>query len=184
MHDLFRNISEYEKLPSMKRNRITLLLILALASSTIPAAADASSSSKSKQAAQIRTLFYNYTQSYARSTEDGIKYIEKHSYPNSVFLNSDDWQMSKDELILRQYRESAVPNLSTIQEDKNWKVAPGEKGCWDPRFENKTPKGKHYIVTVNFKNYAYGNLLDSSGPSDVHVSLLNNKYYLWIGICG
>ena len=168
----------------MKLNRITLLLILALASSTIPTSAEASSSSKSKQAAQIRTLFYNYSQSYARSTADGIKYIEKNSYPNSVFLNSDEWQMSKDALISRQYRESAVPNLSTIQEDKYWKVTPGGEGCWDPRFDNKTPKGKHYIVTVDFKNYSDGNLLDSSGPSDVHVSLLNNKYYLWIGICG
>jgi hypothetical protein len=168
----------------MKLNRVALLLVLALASSVIPSPAQANTSSKSKVAAQIRTLFYNYSQSYVQSTVAGIKYTEKYNYPNSVVINSEEWQMSKEALISQQYRESAVPNLSTIQEDKNWKVTPSSNTCWDPRFDNKTPKGKHYIVTVNFKQYSEGSLLDTSGPADVHVSVLNNKYYFWIGICG
>ena len=168
----------------MKIKRVALLLVLALASSAIPTSAEANISSKSKVASQIRTLFYNHTQSYIKSTSDGIKYTEKHNYPNSVVINSDEWQMSKESLISRQYRESAVPNLSTIQEDKNWKITPSSSSCWDPRFDNKTPKGKHYIVTVNFKAYSEGSLLDTSGPSDVHVSVLNNKYYFWQSICG
>ena len=168
----------------MKPNRLALVLILALVSSLSPTAAEANVSSKSKQAAQIRTLFYNYTQSFSVSTAAGIKFIEKYNYPNSVFLKSDEWQMSKDSLISENYRESAIPNLSTIQEDKNWKIQPGGSSCWNPRFDNTTPKGKHYIVTVNFKYYKNGEVMDYSGPSDVHVSVLNNKYYIWISICG
>ena len=160
------------------------MLLAVLASTVSSNSAIANSLSKSKPTKQIRTLFYGLSQAFASSTSAGIRFIEDNNYPGAVFSKSSQWEESKDNLISVNFRMNVVPKIATIEKDFEWKVSPSfGESCWNPKFDNRNPKGRHYIVTVIETRYSDG-AQTGKEIADVHVSELNGKFYFWWSICG
>ena len=151
----------------MKR-KITILLVNVLITMCFVQPAEAGTS-LSKAKSLIRDLYYGQQQAAQRSTDAENSYIISRNYPG-MYTNPRKCLLD----LQAQYGGSygpAVPNLSTVDFDKNWKIP---TGLPSNKLSGKKPKGETFVVDVTW----------TSGISTNHVTILNGKAYYFLWVCG
>jgi len=126
----------------------------------------------------VRTLYYDETQAYRVSTVAGIAFDTARDYPGEFDTTSAAWINGVSADQAGHLTQAAVPDLTTISPAPNW-LDPG--GTCNAA-GTAPPKGRTFIVTVNFSSAEDG-YLPSSGNQDVHVTLLGGKVYFYEPLC-
>ena len=129
--------------------------------------------------AMTRTLYYNETQAFAKSTADGLAFDQANNYPGEFDTTGAAWAHGVAQLAASGIKTSAVPDLTTLSPTPTWTV-PGST-CNAPG--TTPPKGRTFIVTINESN-TYTTYLPDSSKADVHVTLLDGKLYFYVPYCG
>jgi hypothetical protein len=151
----------------MKRN-ITFLIVNVLLSMSLAQPAEASTS-LAKAKSMIRDLYYGQQQAAQRSISAENSYIVSRIYPG-MYTNPRKCLMDLEAQYGSGYGP-AVPNLSTVDFDKNWVIP---TGLPLNKLSGKKPKGETFVVDVNW----------TSGISTNHVTILNGKAYYFLWVCG
>lgn len=165
----------------MKPTKLTFKIVSALIvfitlNFTLTTNAEAGVSSSVKS--QIRKLFYDSSQAFGVSTQNGINFIKSHNYPGVVQMSSPLWKKWESDLVSINWKLNEVPDLNTIDKDPSWKWGAGN--C-HPAMK-APPKGDTYIVSLNITSSSDYEAA-TNGRSDVHVTIYKGKAYYYYTIC-
>jgi len=144
----------------------------------IPNVADRTSPARVKLL--VRKLFYGLTQAYQRSTQQGLSFVKKNNYPRLFDTGSVSWQEAEAQYMEEGFYESVIPDLNTLVRDQGWKVP--ATNCSSAA--TRPLRGETFLVTVRSSGGYESTGETFSEESDVHVTILRNKAYFYIALCG
>ena len=128
----------------------------------------------------VRKLFYNYSQAYAKGTVQGLAFTRKNNYPKLFNTSSLAWISAEEELIELGYYDSIVPSLDTLIPDPSWKI--GATNC--SKRAAKPLRGETFLLTVSTTSGYTSTGESFTNSQDLHVTILKNKAYFYLPICG
>lgn len=156
----------------MRKIAFSILFVLSLGLQTVDANAWTLKKTTTVEKAKplIRNLYYGQSQASQQGLKAELSYIVKNLYPG-MYSNP---QKCLNEMFNRYGSGygKAVPNLSTVDYDKSWKLP---TGLWANALSGKTPKGDIFILEVKWSS--------SDTPDLVHVVILNGKPYYFLWVC-
>lgn len=168
---------------TMKKRNIRLMVSVAFLASTLSACGtsggaipEATKPDINTVKSLVRSLFYNESQAFARSTHEGLQFVYDNNYPGSL-ISSKAIKCMGD---YPEYKSTQVADLSTLMPDPNW-VIPAGSSDDNPAIIGTKPKGETYIVTVTETSESYGQ--SKTVSSDRHVTILDGVAYHFSNIC-